>query len=131
MSYSGKGGATSLLGNALALVAAGGACMMVPLEYSWTMPIFGVVATNVGRVPQIYNNFVNGHTGPLSFVTTFLTFAGAAARVFTTMQEVNDPFLLLGFVVSVGVNLTVMIQIITYSKATAAFLRDEKAKKAE
>ena len=47
------------------------------LGCSWMMPTFSIVSTNIGRVTQVVGNARNGHTGPLSMATTFLTFAGA------------------------------------------------------
>ncbi|WVY92298.1 hypothetical protein V8G54_037812 [Vigna mungo] len=42
------------------------------------------------RIPQIWQNFSNKSTGELSFLTSFMNFAGSMVRVFTTIQE-NAP----------------------------------------
>ncbi|XP_027941414.1 LOW QUALITY PROTEIN: mannose-P-dolichol utilization defect 1 protein homolog 2-like [Vigna unguiculata] len=42
------------------------------------------------RIPQIWQNFSNKSTGELSFITSFMNFAGSMVRVFTTIQE-NAP----------------------------------------
>uniref|UniRef100_M8C1K2 Mannose-P-dolichol utilization defect 1 protein homolog n=1 Tax=Aegilops tauschii TaxID=37682 RepID=M8C1K2_AEGTA len=39
------------------------------------------------RVPQIWKNFTNKSTGELSFLTSFMNFAGSLVRVFTSIQE--------------------------------------------
>lgn len=36
---------------------------------------------------QVWTNYKQGHTGQLAVVTIIMNFAGAAARVFTTLQE--------------------------------------------
>jgi mannose-P-dolichol utilization defect protein 1 len=43
-----------------------------------------------GKVPQIIQNHQDKSTGQLSAFTVFAMFLGAAARVFTTLQEVDD-----------------------------------------
>lgn len=43
------------------------------------------------RLPQIWESFKNKSTGQLSFITWFLNFGGSVARIFTTIQEVDDP----------------------------------------
>ncbi|XP_068475801.1 LOW QUALITY PROTEIN: mannose-P-dolichol utilization defect 1 protein homolog 2-like [Phaseolus vulgaris] len=43
------------------------------------------------RIPQIWQNFSNKSTGELSFLTSFMNFAGSNVRVFTTIQE-NAPY---------------------------------------
>jgi len=69
------------------------------------------------RVPQIWENFNNKSTGQLSFITWFLNFAGSAARIFTTLQEVNDALVLLGFIASALLNGIIVCQIILYWKS--------------
>ncbi|KAF9601798.1 hypothetical protein IFM89_023329 [Coptis chinensis] len=39
------------------------------------------------RVPQIWENYKNKSTGELSFLTSFMNFAGSMVRVFTSVQE--------------------------------------------
>ena len=69
-------------------------------------------------------NFKNKSTGQLSAATTFLQFAGTAARVFTTLQEVDDRMVLLGFLAGLGLNSLLFLQMICYWKSE----RPKKAK---
>jgi hypothetical protein len=62
------------------------------------------------RLPQIWQNFVTRSTGKLSFVSTFLQFAGTVARIFTTFQEVGDPTLLLSYGVAAALNGILILQ---------------------
>jgi mannose-P-dolichol utilization defect protein 1 len=59
-------------------------------------------------------NFKNKSTGQLSAATTFLQFAGTSARVFTTLQEVDDRMVLLGFLAGLGLNGLLFLQMICY-----------------
>ena len=65
-------------------------------------------------VPQILTNFRNGHTGQLALVTWVLNFLGALARVFTTLQEVDDVLVLAGFVAGASLSFIIIVQIFLY-----------------
>ena len=58
----------------------------------------------------------------MTTLTALILLAGASARVFTTLQDVNDTAVLAGFVTSVVVNLTLLAQITMYWGATKRFL---------
>lgn len=92
---------------------------------SCTMPL-----TIASRIPQIWANFRNGHTGQLSFITWFLNVGGTLSRVFTTLQEVNDPLVLMGFVVAASLNATVLLQILWYWNVKPKPAPKKSAKKA-
>jgi len=67
------------------------------------------------RLPQIWQNFSSGSVGNLNFLTFFLNFGGALARVFTTISELNEPLLLLGFSLSAFLNGIIVFQIVYYN----------------
>eukprot|EP01102_Stenamoeba_stenopodia_P019658 TRINITY_DN7473_c0_g1_i1.p1 TRINITY_DN7473_c0_g1~~TRINITY_DN7473_c0_g1_i1.p1 ORF type:complete len:269 (-),score=77.08 TRINITY_DN7473_c0_g1_i1:194-907(-) len=67
------------------------------------------------RVPQIISNFKTKNTGSLSFISFFLTFAGALARVFTTLKLVSDTIVLVGYILSCVLNGLITLQIVYYS----------------
>ncbi|KAL2645502.1 hypothetical protein R1flu_013089 [Riccia fluitans] len=50
----------------------------------------------LARIPQIYDNFKNKSTGQLSFITTFMQFAGVMVRLFTSIQENAPSSMILG-----------------------------------
>jgi mannose-P-dolichol utilization defect protein 1 len=54
---------------------------------AFTIPIF-----LSSRIPQIVSNYQSGSTGQLSAFTVFSSFLGAAARILTTLQEVDDKY---------------------------------------
>ncbi|BAT82628.1 Mannose-P-dolichol utilization defect 1 protein-like protein [Vigna angularis] len=68
------------------------------------------------RIPQIWQNFSNKSTGELSFLTSFMNFAGSMVRVFTTIQENAPNSVLLGYAIGVATNFTILSQIILYQK---------------
>jgi len=67
------------------------------------------------RVPQIISNFTTKSTGQLAIATWLLTFAGAIARVFTTLQEAYDPILLVGYIIGASLSSTICFQIFYYA----------------
>lgn len=69
------------------------------------------------RAPQIWQNRKHQSTGQLSIITVFLFFAGALARVFTTLQEVKDNLLLTGFLLGATFNGILLFQILFYWKS--------------
>ncbi|KAG8377462.1 hypothetical protein BUALT_Bualt08G0035500 [Buddleja alternifolia] len=78
------------------------------------------------RIPQIWANFKNKSTGELSFLTSLMNFAGSMVRVFTSMQEKAPTSVVMGSVIGIMTNGTILSQIIIYQKPTA-----KKEKKAD
>lgn len=70
------------------------------------------------KVPQVVANYRNGSTGQLSAFTVFNYLAGSAARVFTTVTEVNDPVIFWGFVVAAALNAVLAAQMVYYWKVS-------------
>mmetsp|Transcript_31580 Transcript_31580/g.96661 ORF Transcript_31580/g.96661 Transcript_31580/m.96661 type:complete len:92 (+) Transcript_31580:262-537(+) len=87
----------------------------------------------VGRLPQIAQNVRQGHTGELAFITYFMNVMGAMARLFTTLQELDDPITLASCVLSLVLNLIVVIQILLLGgpprKAATKAAKDHKKTK--
>ena len=82
------------------------------------LPKVTIFTVIVARAPQVWVNFGQGHTGQLSLVTTLLNMAGSLARVFTTLQELNDFGRLMGYIVSLSLNLALVVQMLMYRAAT-------------
>eukprot|EP00164_Ancoracysta_twista_P004591 GFYU01006198.1.p1 GENE.GFYU01006198.1~~GFYU01006198.1.p1 ORF type:complete len:231 (+),score=36.94 GFYU01006198.1:28-720(+) len=98
----------------------------VDLFMQATLPIF-----SASKLPQIVTNFRQGHTGVVSMITAFLYVGGSGARIFTTLAEVDDIVVLSGFMVSFCLNLTLFLQVLWYSKATAAYMKKKDGKKSQ
>ncbi|KAG2206767.1 hypothetical protein INT47_003709 [Mucor saturninus] len=84
--------------------------------YAATIPL-----SLASKVPQIYTNFRNKSTGQLSVFTVVNYFAGSAARVFTTMTELDDTLMLFGNALATTFNAILVLQVIAYwgNKPTA------------
>ena len=85
------------------------------------------------KVPQILENYQNGSTGQLSAVTVFSFVAGSAARIFTTMTEVDDPMIFWGTVLAASLNFVLAAQVVYYwgsvtKNAPAKSIVTEKAR---
>ena len=79
-----------------------------------------MICAALSRMPQIYANFSNGHTGVLSPETTFLNVAGGSVRVFTTLTEVKQGFgpTFAAAINGVVLNITLLAQIFIYRGET-------------
>lgn len=77
--------------------------------YAATIPL-----SLASKVPQIYVNFKNKSTGQLSVFTVVNYFAGSAARVFTTMTELDDPLMLFGNMLAAAFNAILVLQVVLY-----------------
>ncbi len=132
----GAQGSASLAQRLLLTVAWGGfaaALFNAPQAYWHYMPIAAAVFAASGRVPQVLQNFSQGHTGTLSVFTFFLQFVGGAARVFTNLHETGDLSMVAGQVIGMSLSALVLFQIVLYwgptQKYLAAMGADSKKKK--
>ena len=88
-----------------------GSLQLPPSLWSF-LPLSNLPLLLISRIPQIIQNFKQGSTGQLSGITTFLTFAGSLARVFTTIQEVGWDFsLLIGYFLGFATSGTLLMQV--------------------
>lgn len=67
-------------------------------------------------------------TGALSFATAFLQFAGSGARVFTTLQEVDDQLVLLSILIAFTTNAIIFLQFLCYWHSDAVGAAESKKK---
>ena len=70
-------------------------------------------------MPQIWSSFREKSTGVLAPLTVLLSLGGGLARVFTTLQEVPDTLILVGYLVGVSLNATLLAQIYLYRETKA------------
>lgn len=101
------------------------AVLHLPDELLYVLPMLGSSMVLYSRLPQIYMNYSNGHTGQLAIVTWVLNVVGVIARVFTTATELDDPYQLASHTVAMVLNLTVVVQILMYREATRDALAKE------
>ena len=96
-------------------VGLGGAAfgsLVLPKELLMYLPITTTTLAVMGRVPQLAANFSQGHTGQLSLITTALNLLGNIARIFTTLQETADVFVLASFVIAGVMNTALVAQVL-------------------
>uniref|UniRef100_A0A7S0XRP0 Mannose-P-dolichol utilization defect 1 protein homolog n=1 Tax=Elphidium margaritaceum TaxID=933848 RepID=A0A7S0XRP0_9EUKA len=96
---------------------------MIVLQQIYASNLFIILGS---RLPQIYAIFKLKSTGNNAFITWFLNFGGSLARLFTTMQEVEDTMALVLICLSVVCNGIIVLQFILYWNAS-----DEIKKKKE
>ncbi|EON62618.1 hypothetical protein W97_01842 [Coniosporium apollinis CBS 100218] len=80
---------------------------------SWLQAGAGVLGV-ASKAPQIWANWRQGGTGQLSAFAVFNYLAGSLSRIFTTLQEVDDPLILYGFVAGFLLNAVLAAQMIYY-----------------
>ncbi|KAK6533802.1 hypothetical protein TWF694_002731 [Orbilia ellipsospora] len=81
------------------------------------------------KVPQIYTIWKEGSTGQLSAFAVFNFLAGSLARVFTTLQEVDDPLILWSFLGGAILNAVLAAQMIYYWNSSAPAKGKKRSKK--
>jgi len=86
----------------------------VPFSTLQALQVATVPLSLFSKVPQIFENYKAKSTGQLSAFAVVSQILGCIARVFTTFTEVNDPVVLVGFVVALVLNLVLGAQIWQY-----------------
>ncbi|OAL56796.1 mannose-P-dolichol utilization defect 1 protein [Pyrenochaeta sp. DS3sAY3a] len=81
------------------------------------------------KVPQILTVWSDGGLGQLSAFAVVNYLLGSLSRIFTTLQEVDDPLILYGFIAGFALNAILFLQVIYYWNAPAS--KDTKSKKLE
>ena len=82
-----------------------------------------------GRLPQIVQNFRQGHTGQLSLVTHVLNVAGNLARIGTLLHEVDDQIVLASSVSALVQNTLLVGQILMLGGMVAPTPSKDKKRK--
>ncbi|CAN9116296.1 hypothetical protein CUC08_Gglean011951 [Alternaria sp. MG1] len=90
-----------------------------------TAGVLGVAS----KVPQILTVWSEGSTGQLSAFAVVNYLLGSLSRIFTTLQEVDDPLILYGFIAGFALNAILFLQVVYYWNAPAS--KKTKSKKLE
>ena len=106
--------AYAALGSALYLKAVPDVMLPAALVDGLGLPI---VLMLFSRLPQIVQNARQGHAGQLALATYLLNTLGGAARVFTTLQELDDRIALVGVLSAFVQNFILTAQILTLGSA--------------
>jgi mannose-P-dolichol utilization defect protein 1 len=128
--------AVLLLGAALALCAY--ELTAAPIELVVGLQTFSIAVFSVAKLPQIIKAFQDKSTGQLDLFMVTLQTLGSLTRVFTTMQSVNNPIYLFGYILGSSLNAIMTAQVLYYGSAksnktdaakTKADAKSPKAKK--
>ncbi|KAL6705860.1 hypothetical protein ACN47E_006320 [Coniothyrium glycines] len=90
-----------------------------------TAGVLGVAS----KVPQILTIWNEGGTGQLSAFAVVNYLLGSLSRIFTTLQEVDDPLILYGFIAGFALNAILFLQVVYYWNAPAS--KDTESEKLE
>ncbi|KAK6512629.1 hypothetical protein TWF481_001511 [Arthrobotrys musiformis] len=119
--FTGKGGYAGLL---IAGFAAAAYALFTPgvvSEKTMTLLQASTIPISLAsKVPQIYTVWKQGGTGQLSAFAVFNFLAGSLARVFTTLQEVDDPLILWGYLGGAILNAVLAAQMIFYWNSSSS-----------
>lgn len=88
--------------------------LVLPLTTLQLLQMSTVPISLFSKLPQISENYSNKSTGQLSVFAVVSQIFGCAARLFTTLTEVDDLILLAGFALAFVLNLVLGIQIWQY-----------------
>uniref|UniRef100_A0A7S0NTS5 Mannose-P-dolichol utilization defect 1 protein homolog n=1 Tax=Calcidiscus leptoporus TaxID=127549 RepID=A0A7S0NTS5_9EUKA len=89
-------------------------CRVTCADVAGSLPILLSLGS---RLPQIMQNMRQGHTGQLALATYLLTTLGGCARIFTTMQEIDDPLTLAQALLNFLQNAALLLQIVLFGSA--------------
>ncbi|CAG5179372.1 uncharacterized protein ALTATR162_LOCUS9197 [Alternaria atra] len=87
-----------------------------------TAGVLGVAS----KVPQILTVWSEGGTGQLSAFAVVNYLLGSLSRIFTTLQEVDDPLILYGFIAGFVLNAILFLQVVYYWNAPASKKTESK-----
>jgi mannose-P-dolichol utilization defect protein 1 len=88
--------------------------VVLPEAFWAYIQIYNIIMVCFTKSTQIKENYSNGSTGNLSFITNFLQFAGCVTRIITTLTELNDPGLLANYGISTVLNGLIILQFWLY-----------------
>ncbi len=90
---------------------------VIPTDFSSNLMIYSIVVSLCSKVPQILKNLREKDTGVQSVITAFNAILGPVAKIYITLIETKDMFILIYSCLSFVLNLLILAQIIIYNKA--------------
>jgi mannose-P-dolichol utilization defect protein 1 len=83
----------------------------LPQEYHKYIATYSIILITLSRLPQILSNFLHGQVGVQSIITITNSVLGATAKLFITIIETNDIYLIAGSALSLLLNSVLLLQI--------------------
>lgn len=84
----------------------------IPNEFQQWIMSYSIIIMMISRLPQIISNFTTGKVGVQSTITLTNGVIGATAKTFIIFVETKDLYLIIGSVLSLILNLTLLLQIL-------------------
>ncbi len=106
--------APQVYGTAAAMLLSGAGLYLSPIGTLTLLQGLTIPISAIAKLPQILANEKHKSTGNLSRFVVIANILGCAARIFTTITEVNDPLVLWGFILSSILNVVIGIQMYAY-----------------
>lgn len=91
--------------------------LFAPLEAVVALQSLSIAIFTVAKVPQIVSAFRLKSTGQLDLFMVLLQTLGSLVRVFTTLQSVDNPVYLAGYVLGSSLNAVMTLQVLYYGSA--------------
>ncbi|XP_070537849.1 mannose-P-dolichol utilization defect 1 protein homolog isoform X2 [Ptychodera flava] len=88
---------------------------IVPFQFIAFLQSMNILMIIISRMTQVYSNYSAGNTGQLSSITFLMLFLGSIARIFTSIQETGDLFMVATYAISTTCNGIILGQIWYYS----------------
>eukprot|EP00811_Abedinium_folium_P005152 NODE_14745_length_1089_cov_4.976091.p1 GENE.NODE_14745_length_1089_cov_4.976091~~NODE_14745_length_1089_cov_4.976091.p1 ORF type:complete len:272 (-),score=91.00 NODE_14745_length_1089_cov_4.976091:191-1006(-) len=128
----GRPSARKVVGVAAAFMTMAAVLSAMPFEQLVMLPFALAVLGNIGKLPQIVQNYTAGHTGQLSVIMYFMLGAGGWARAISAFVETGDKLSLTNTSISGSLASAVFLQILFYWRVTKREMEAlDKKKKGE
>ena len=101
------------------------AILALPIEANWLIAFATLIAI-LSRLPQLYANFKQKHTGVLSILTCSLQVLGVMVRLATIAVETGDLAQISSYALSFFMNACILVQVIMYWENTKKELAKSK-----
>ncbi len=92
---------------------------IIPVYVLNWLIVFVPIPINIfSRLPQIWKLYIEGSVGAVSLLMFVVSTCGSLARIFTTITEVSDVYILIGCISSFLLNATITAQLFYYKMTT-------------
>eukprot|EP01132_Coremiostelium_polycephalum_P002454 gene2454-3031_t len=132
LKYSGKKTSTILIGSLVYCLCTGTVVKFFGDEKSLLfLQALNIPLFIISKIPQISTIYKAKSVGQLSFFTCILNFGGSLSRVFTCLTELNDPVIVVNYLIGTTLNAIIVAQFLMYwnNKAPARRIVQSKTSK--
>ena len=101
---------------------------MIPGDIIYLLNTLSLFLSVFSKLIQALENLRNSSTGNLSSITLILQFLGCVARIFTSIQETGDLYMIVTYIAVSVANGLLVVQLVYYWNSDSAKLKDKKKK---